>query len=299
MSAKRPPSETPTHHCVPYRFPTIRCTVLVQCLEESCKSSCANTSYAANSYSARLDTCAMNPNPHDLSTAGDADEVVDRTQRDGLADTIRQFLSDQSTAFEFDEELDDYRKSADPTVQFVTNAVWYHYDDCDDHIVTLSRPEWDYFQRLLLILQSDRQIVITAVRRWSWTQLVACISLLSFAGCIWHFGWGQHLLVFSVPFGVVSIVISFVRNKTRVTGPYDQILSPFPTFTDLSSTYRSTVTFRKKRYPRSLTNRRIRSRVAEFGVQLQMYAAWLMLSPIPLLVQTLPMTDTQTSVKSA
>ena len=257
-----------------------------------------NTGYAATSYPMRLDTCAMNPNPHDLSTASDADEVVDRAQRDGLADTIRRFLSEQSTAFEFDEALDEYGESADPTVQFVTNAVWYHYDDCDDHIVTLSKPEWDYFQRLLLLLESDRQIAITSMRRWSWTQLVAFICLLAFAWCIWHFGWGQHLLVFSMPFGVVSILISFVRNKTRSTGPYDHILTPFPTFTDLSATYGSAVAFRKNRYPRSLTNRRIRSRVAEFGVRLQMYAAWLMLSPIPLLVQTFPMTDTQTSVKA-
>lgn len=237
----------------------------------------------------------MNPNPYDSPTA--TDEVVDRVQRDGLADTIRQFLSEQSTAFEFDEALDDYWESADPTVRFVTNAVWYYYDDCVDHIVTLSKPEWDYFQRLLLLLESDRVIAITSTRRWSWTQLAACASLLAFAWCICLFGWGQHLLVFAMPFGVVSIFISFVRQQTQSTGPYDQILTPFPTFTDLSATYRSAATFTKNRYPRILTNRRIRSPLAEFGGRLYMYAAWLMLSPIPLLVQTFPMTETRTSVK--
>jgi hypothetical protein len=240
----------------------------------------------------------MNPNPYDSPLATSAIERIDRAQRDGLAHAIRQFLSEQSSAFEFDEALDDYRSSADPTVQFVTDAVWYNYDDCDDHIVTLSKPEWDYFQRLLLLLDSDRQIAITLTRRWSWTQLVACVSLLAFVWCIWHFGWGQHLLVFSIPFGVVSIFISFVRNQERSSGPYDQVLTPFSTFSDLSAAYRSAATFTKNRYPRCLANRRIRSRVAEFGVLLQMYAAWLMLSPIPLLAQSLPLTETQTSVKA-
>ena len=240
----------------------------------------------------------MMPNPYEPPTAVGTDEVVDRSRRDRLADIIRQFLNEESTAFEFDEALDDYRNSADPTVQFVTNTIWYHYDDCTDHLVTLSKPEWDYFQRLLLLLESDRQIAITSNRRWSWTQLVACTSLLGFAWCLWQFGWGQHLLVFSIPFGVVSIFISCVRNRTRSTSSFEQILCPFPTFTDLSATYRSVPMFTKNRYPRPLTKRKIRSPVAEFGLRLQLYAAWLMLSPIPLLVQSFPITETQVSIKA-
>ncbi len=111
----------------------------------------------------------MNPNPYDSTLPTSPDEPVDRQKRDGLTRTIRQFLSEQSSAFEFDEALDAYRVWTDPTVRFVTNAVWYHYDDCDDHMVTLSKPEWDYFQRLLLLLDSDSQIAIASMRRWSWT----------------------------------------------------------------------------------------------------------------------------------
>jgi hypothetical protein len=240
----------------------------------------------------------MNPNPYESTLPTPPSERVDRVQRNGLANTIRQFLGEQSSAFAFDEALDQYRGSTDPTVRFVTSAVWFHYDDCDDHIVTLSKPEWDYFQRLLLLLESDRQIAISSTRRWSWTQFVACASLVGFAWCMWHFGWGQHLVAFSIPFGVMSILISFVRRRKRSTDPYDQILTPFSTFSDLAETYRSVTTFAKNRYPKQLRNRRIRSRVAEFGLLLPTYAAWLMLSPIPLLVQTLPTTETKTSVQA-
>lgn len=241
----------------------------------------------------------MNPNPYDSPTVGNAEDVADRAGREALAATIRQFLHEQTSAFTFDEALDEFRNSSDPTVRFVTQAVWYHYDDCDNHMVTLSKQEWDYFQRLLLLLESDRQIAMTSVRRWSWTQFVALGCLLGFGWSIWRFGWGEHLLVFSIPFGFISIIISFLRSQKRTTGAYDQILMPFSTFSDLSATYRATPAFSKKRYPSGLTRRRIRSRVAEFGIRLQMYAGWLLLSPIPLLVQTFPLAETRTDIKPA
>ena len=103
-------------------------------------------------------------------------------------------------------------------------------------------------------------------------------------------------MAFSIPFGVVSILISLVRAKIRPKDPYGPIISPFSSFADLSSAYRSATGFAKARYPGKLAHRRIRSRVAEFGVRLQMYATWLMFSPIPLLVQSLPVHETRTHV---
>lgn len=241
----------------------------------------------------------MNPNPYDSPTARNAEGVVDRAARDTLAATIRQFLDEQTSAFTFDEALDEFRNSSDSTVRFVTQAVWYHYDDCDDHMVALSKPEWDYFQRLLLLLESDRRITVTSIRRWSWTQFVALGCLLGFGCCIWRFGWGMHLLAFSIPLGLISIIISFLRSHKRATGAYDEILMPFSTFSDLSTTYRATEAFSKKRYPSGLTKRRIRSRVAECGIRIQMYPGWLLLSPIPLLAQTFPLTETRTDINPA
>lgn len=240
----------------------------------------------------------MNPNPYDPPTAA-PDAVLDRTARAALAAAIRQFLDDRTSAFAFDEALDEFRNSSDPTVHFVAQTVWYHYDDCRDHMVTLSKPEWDYFQRLLLLLYSDHQIVTTSVRHWSWTQLVAIGCLAGLGWCIWHFGWGQHLLVFAIPFGLVSIAISFLRSRKRFAGAYDQVLTPFSSFGELSAVYWASVAFTKKRYPRDIAKRRIRSRVAEFGLRLQFYAAWLLVSPIPLLVQAFPLTEIRTQVKMA
>jgi hypothetical protein len=241
----------------------------------------------------------MHPNPYDSPAAMGAEASVDRAVRSALAEQIRQFLDERTSAFQFDEALDPFRASSDPTVRFVALAVWFHYDDCQDHFVTLSKPEWDYFQRLLLLLESDQQIELVAERRWSWTQLMALACLVGFGGCVLRFGWGQHLLAFSIPFGIVSMMIARLRQRTRFRGAYDQILAPFATFAELSAAYRTAGGFAKKRYPHGLAKRRIRSRVAEFGLRLQWSALWLMLAPIPLLVQTLPLSETRTRVKSS
>lgn len=242
----------------------------------------------------------MDPNPYQSPVAATLNgPLLDREARVALAGRIRQFLDDQTSAFEFDKALDEFRSSSDPTIRFVAQTVWYHYDDCRDHMVTLSKAEWDYFHRLLLLLQSDRQVAITSMRRWSWTQIVALGCLVTFGWCIWRFGWGQHLLAFSIPFGLVSIAISFLRRRHCILEPYDQILTPFASFAELSAAYRTTPGFTKNRYPQAITKRRIRSRVAEFGVQLQFHAAWLLVSPVPLLVQALPLTETRTHIDVA
>ena len=68
----------------------------------------------------------MDPNPYESPADDDARAVVDREQRDGLADTIRQFMEEKLTAFEFDEALDDYRSSGDPTVKHVAFHAWFY-----------------------------------------------------------------------------------------------------------------------------------------------------------------------------
>ena len=241
----------------------------------------------------------MDANPYESpADVLDTDTPPDRAARTALAQTIRQFLDARISAFAFDEALDPFRGSSDSTVRFVAQAVWYYYDDCTDHMVTLSKPEWDYFQRLLLLLESDGQIITTSARRWSWTQLVALGCLIALGWLTWQSGWGPHLWVLSIPFGLVSMALAFLRNRNRSSAVYDPILTPFSSFAELSDILRKTAGFTKQRYPGALSKRRIRSPVAEFGIRLQFFAGWLLFSPIPLLVQSFPRTETRTEVKA-
>jgi hypothetical protein len=218
-------------------------------------------------------------NPYQSPAIVDGEGGIDRAARARLAEAIRRFVDEQISAFDFDEVVQEYQSSPDTAVRLVAQAVWYHYDDCVDHMAGLSKLEWDYFQRLLLLLDSESQVEVERVRRWSWTQLPALGCLGALGWCVWRFGWGLHLLAYLVPCGLVSMAMSFLRGR-RKPGPYDRVLTPFSSFAELSAAYRKTVGFVKKRYPRTLKVRKVHSRVAMLGVWLNGFALLTLLSPI-------------------
>ena len=235
-------------------------------------------------------------NPYKPPTSEKLGVMTQEISRDSLAALIRSFVSSDITAFEFDDKLDPYRDSDDPVVNYVTGAVWYHYDECDDHLVCFSKPQWDFFQRLLLTLESDCQIESKSQRRWSIRQLIAAFALLGFAWVALKTGWGEHLFILSIPFGAISIALSFWRfHDDAEPDPYSQVIVPFATFSDLATAYRSTG-FRKARYPKQIEKRTIRSPTMAAFWQIHAYTMWLILSPVPLLFQTLPRTQTKTRV---
>ena len=152
-------------------------------------------------------------NPDDPPGSDCTDVPTLAPTRDALAKVIRAFLASEITAFQFDEQLDPFRDSNDCVIRHVVDAVWYHYDDCDDHLVCFSKQQWDYFQRLLLVLASDCRIEMESVRAWSLKQLIAAISLCLFLTFAHQSGRGYHLLILSIPFGVVSIALSLWRPR--------------------------------------------------------------------------------------
>lgn len=213
--------------------------------------------------------------------------MINRDARNRLADLIRRYLDEKIKAFEFDEALDEFRDSGDDAVRFVSETVWYHYDDCEDHFVVLSKPEWNFFQRLLLLLESNSTVTLTRNRHWTPTQLLAAFLLAICLTIAYQTGIGEHLLVFFIPFGFGSIVISRFRYPAEETGPYDAILTPFKSFHVLRITYKKT-RFQKIRFPSQLITRTIRSPFANWFGLLYYYICWCMLSPFPLLLQCFP-----------
>jgi hypothetical protein len=239
-------------------------------------------------------------NPYDPPEAdphcGNANSVPSRKS---LAELINSFLASEISSFAFDEKLDSFRESADPIIRHVAAAVSYHYDDCDDHLVCFSREEWDYFQRLLLALSSECSVRTESSTRWSIKQLIAAVSVCAFSYCGMQTGWGQHLLILSIPFGIVSIALSlWCSHCETATDPYASIIFPFATFSDLETAYRLSG-FRKSKYPKQIGQRTIRSPFMEAFWQMHTYAMWLILSPIPLLFQMLPERQTNHRIVAA
>ena len=219
--------------------------------------------------------------------------------RTSLAALLQSFLASEITAFQFDDRLDTFRDSDDPVIRHVVDAVWYHYDDCDDHLVCFSKQQWDYFQRLLLVLASNCRIETESKRQWSLKQLIAGMSLCMFAFLALQLGWEYQLLILSLPFGFVSIALSFWQPKINPNpDPFASAIFPFGTFADLATAYHASG-FRKTRYPKHIGKRTIRSPFMKAFWRLHSYTIWLVLSPFPLLFQSFPVTQTETRIVAA
>jgi hypothetical protein len=147
-----------------------------------------------------------------------------------LVEVVNRYLGEEITAFALDEALFDIRtRTKDETVKQVSRLLWYHYDDIHDHKVVASKEQWDYFQRLLLVLKSDAEIVKeTGKRTWTARQTVAaaCLGLVVIA--IAKSGFGYHLLLATVPLGFVSMLLAYWYACVEARRLHDQTaLTPF------------------------------------------------------------------------
>lgn len=221
---------------------------------------------------------------------------VDRSARERLAATLEKYLAEEITAFPFDDAIREIQDASnDPTVDWVANSLWFHYDDCKDHRVVLSKDEWDYFQRLILLLRSDAHVIVDFQRQWSFAQVVAGLALLLFAASVAMFGVGSHLLAVVLPLGCVSIAIARWRRSSRAPEA-DMRTYPFASMREIFAVRRAVPGFSKRRYPPVLRTRTIRSPILNGALALPTYALWLCLAPVVLLWQSLPASIATTRV---
>ena len=219
--------------------------------------------------------------------------MIDRAARDQVISAFEAYLGDQITAFEFDDRLQEI-ESRDRTVNKVIHAVWFHYDDCKDHKVHLSKTEWDYFQRLLLILASDAELSSSHSSRWSCDHLVAWMALVAFMGIAFVVGWGWHLILWAVPFGIVSILISLYRRRREPEfEPREVACTPFESLSQIRWLRRQFPDFQKRKYRREVGGRKIRSEAEESFNRALSYCCWLVFPPLVLLFQGFPSTTDQ------
>lgn len=209
-----------------------------------------------------------------------------------MADAIGAFMDERSTAFEFDDALTEIANgTSDTTVCAVSRLLWFHYDDCKDHKIVSTKEVWDYFSRLLLLLESDATLETTKSGwKWSYTQGIAGLLLILFLVGAWKAGIDASLFVLAIPFGFFSMFLAWIRSRGDRKAPsaHEIALMPFPSFRSLSATRRKVPGFAKRRYPKELGLRRIREPLMETLTWAWSVIAWCMFSPIALAFQTLP-----------
>ena len=217
--------------------------------------------------------------------------MFSRYDRDRLAEVINRYLNEELTAFKFDEQLSEIAAGTkDETVKQVASLFWYHYDDVDDHKVVASKEEWDYFQRLLLILKSDADIVSEGgLRKWTARQGVAAVCLAIFVVVLVKTGFGSHLFLATAPLGLVSMWLWHWRSCAEARRLHEQTaMSPFGSLRELLSVRRTVGSFVKVRYPIRLGSRRIRGPMGAAANWLHFALGLLFFSPVALMFQTFP-----------
>ncbi len=231
--------------------------------------------------------------------------MIDSEARKQVAAVTRLFLTEKITSFEFDDALGRIRTD-DPTVMTIAHELWHFYDDLKNHKVALTKSEWDYIYRLILILESDADadIEICTVRSWSLRHGVAASALALFTLLAWRVGWGTQLVVLALPFGVLSLLLALWRLlSTPKPTPLELTSAPFVSLPQLLGARRRTPDFAKRNYPNHLAERRIRHPLIALSTEwpsfLALGLAWLMFAPIPLLLQSLPDTGSRLTTKAS
>jgi hypothetical protein len=237
---------------------------------------------------------AMEENPYrspsEFRDAGHSG-AIDRSARDELRQAVDDFCADRMTAFAFDERLSEIRdQTSDQTAQFVIDQLWYHYDDCQDHLVALQKPEWDAIQRLLLVLESGAELQSPTRRTWHLSQAVAAVVFLITGYTCSFFDWNAWPFFF-IPGGIVSIALSNwrARKLMSLVDPDPWHAAPFPSIGSIGRALTRAPSFHKQKFRSAVGERRIRSRMSDFRVQCQTCVFWCLASPIVLLAQCLPL----------
>lgn len=228
--------------------------------------------------------------------------MIDRTARDRVSELLRSYMKEELTAFQLDAALSEIVSATqDATVKTIGQALWFHYDDCKDHKVVASKPEWDYFNRFLLILESDGEIETTETS-WHWhpRQAIAAMLFLAFVMTAVRAGIGQHLIAYALPFGPASMALGWFnrRRRLKTTDMDEAARAPFSSVGNLLSCRRTVPGFTKVKLRSVAADRRIRDPVIEKLMWIPWTIAWYMFSPVVLFVQMLPERESETWVKT-
>lgn len=227
--------------------------------------------------------------------------MIDREARGQIVKAIRSYMSEGITAFQFDDALTEASNATeDKTARTIAKALWFHYDDCKDHKIVASKEEWDYLNRLLLLLASDGELeTVRSSRKWQPLQAVAALLLLAFLLIAVRVGWGEHLIAYALPFGPASMLLAWLNSHRRRSHiqALESALTPFPSTSSLLAVRRRVGGFARSRYPKAIVGRRIRDPIIDKLMWVPWSIAWCMFSPVALFFQMLPATEEETRIR--
>ncbi|MFO0913257.1 MAG: hypothetical protein U0795_09880 [Pirellulales bacterium] len=236
-------------------------------------------------------------NPYQpLESASGAPASPPELSRAVLARLLRQVLDGRLDGTEFDHELNSHQLGTDPILPIFIDQL---LDVCVDSTalekngrtsIQLNKRDWDYLQRLLLLLEADCQLETHSERYWSSTQLVAAGAIIGLAVVTSIWGWNGLAWVW-IPCGLLSMCLEWILSRTtRSRSAYQSIIEPFASIGDLRTAYEST-RFTKQKYRGPTPARHADPNYLPMAIgYLLIGVFWLALGPIILAIQIAPRT---------
>ncbi|MEM9186625.1 MAG: hypothetical protein AAGB00_09045 [Planctomycetota bacterium] len=188
-----------------------------------------------------------NPYASPLAT----DKPPERTDREQLAEWIRDCMTGKAASLEVVEAVEDGLDLDDPVIGLVAHEL----SGVDIRPGNSSRSDWKLLRRLLLLLESDWGAVETKLVRWMPSQVIAAAALgvlvaVAGAGGLTVWLW----VAAGVGIGVAA-VITRLRDALETPDdrpPFDDALRPFRSFGELRAVVGATPSFRPPDFPASL-----------------------------------------------
>jgi len=205
---------------------------------------------------------------------------------------LRSYMAEEITSDKFDCLLLEIRAAThDETVEIIGKELWAYYDDLKDHLIVASKQEWDFFNRVLLLLGSGAEIKI--VRSWGpWHvgRFIAAIALAFYIYVAARSGFEPSSIgLLAAPCCAISVALDrFNRKRRAVQGRKADALTPFTSVQTMLAVRRSIKGFVRRQYPQALETRRIRGPVETAYEWIVWGTVRLGLSPIILFIQIWP-----------
>lgn len=229
--------------------------------------------------------------------------MIDRGARDQMAEAIRSYLDGGLTSFQLDDTLGEIADNTeDKTVHCVETVLWFHYDDVKEHKIVATKEQWDFFQRIILLLKSDSEYTLDKIKlHWRWWNLVGLFLSAGFIVTCAKFGIGFEwkLWLIALPFTIFGYIFKYIecilRKQSRNADElYNSALYPFPSFGVLRSIRLSIPHFCKKQYPAFLRNKHIRSHSLQFLFKIFSASMLVVLEPLILIALMVPENESET-----
>ena len=181
--------------------------------------------------------------------------MVDRQARDEMVEWLELLISDgidaklDNTDYEkLDAWLTDNKKhNDDQTVRTVASWILERLNDNDIGPFWESKEEWDWLQRIKLLMRSDGELEWTKKKQWTWRQPVAFVGVITFIIALIFLGFTTSLFWVLVPLEFLLFgLIKFTKRDKQTQ--WNENLAPFSSVSEMLFIYRRTQNFAKAKY---------------------------------------------------